>query len=79
MVVQKIEMTEVLPLKPPRKRTAGPIILQPTFCRGIEELTSELHRMNFEYRKVVVTELAYAATSINEFLDQAPEIKRGRK
>ncbi len=79
MVLEKIELTEVLPVASTGKRIRDPAFLQPTFCRGVAALGRELHHMNFQYRKALVMEVASPAAAIDELLREAPEIKRGRK
>ena len=79
MIVTKVEMTEVFPDPTRRSFRNKPVIHAPRFCRGIVALQEELHRMNFRYRKALILEIAEMAVQIRGHLDDAPEIKRGRK
>jgi len=79
MIVTKVEMTEVFPKPTRRSRDNKPVVLAPRFCRGITALREELHRMNFRYRKVLVLEVAEMAVMIQGQLEDAPEVRRGRK
>lgn len=78
IVVQKVEMTEVFPALAKRTAAKVPIFLEPVFCRGIEALQVELHRMGHGYRKAMVLEIAHAAALVTSFLENAPITKRGR-
>lgn len=75
MVFSKIEATEVFG----GKATKTPFIIAPVWCRGIEALTKELHRMNTGYRKAIVLELAHSAAAVTRLLDEAPVVRRGRR
>ncbi len=77
VVIGKVEITEIFQA-PGRRSGSGPLILQPVYCRGIDELRDKLHRMNAKDRKAVVVEIAEAAAGISRLLPQAPATKRGR-
>ena len=79
MIVTKVEVTEVFPASTRRSFRNKPLIHAPRFCRGIVALRNELHHMNFRYRKALVLELAEMAVQILGHLDDAPDVKRGRK
>lgn len=55
-----------------------PQIQTPLFFRGIEALVSELNANPIFYNKLTLIELSQPARRINELLQDAPEIKRGR-
>ena len=77
LLTTKVEMTEVFP-GPRGKPRRGPLIWRPVFCRGIEALRAELHRMNYDNRKTFVMELANLAVLVTSNLAEAPLIRRGR-
>ncbi len=77
-VIEKVEMTEIFSSLKDRTARKEPLIMEPKFCRGIEELREELHNMNDGYRKAMVLEMAYTAVGITELLEQAPVVRRGR-
>ncbi len=77
VVINKVEITEIFQA-PGRKSPSAPVIQQPVYCRGIEELRNELRRMSANYRKAVVVEIAEAAAGIADLLPKAPSMKRGR-
>jgi len=78
VVVQKIEMTEVLPPST-KDKVKGPLFLEPVFCSGVRELGERLHDAMPNHRRIVtVLELAATAQAVCAFLDQAPQIRRGR-
>ncbi len=78
VVINKIEMREIFEAPGGRRLPSGPFILQPVYCRGIEELRIELHRMGADKRKAMIMEIAYAAAGISGLLPRAPVMKRGR-
>lgn len=77
VVIGKVEITEIFQA-PGRKSPSAPLIRQPVYCRGINALRDEFHRMGASDRKAVVVEIAEAAAGINRLLPQAPATKRGR-
>ena len=78
-VINKLEIKEIFPGLKGRLQGSQPLFLQPVFCRGIKGLQEELHKMNYNYRKALILELAHTAALVTEFLDEAPLVKRGRK
>lgn len=77
-VIEKVELTEIYSGEED-SNGSRPIIMQPVFCHGIEALQKELARMNFDYRKALVMEIAEMATMVADHLSKAPVVKRGRK
>jgi hypothetical protein len=51
---------------------------EPKICHGLEDLGSELDRMDQVFRRALVLDLAHTAVGVSDFLAKAPEIKRGR-
>ena len=78
VVINKIEIKEIFQAPGGRRLASGPLILQPVYCRGIEELHNELDRMGADYRKAMIIEIAHVAAGIIEILPHAPVMKRGR-
>lgn|GEM_PF-871671 len=78
VIVQKIEMTEVLP-PATKDKVKGPLFLEPVFCSGIGKLGECLHEAMPNHRRIVtVLELAATAQAVSAFLEKAPQIRRGR-
>ena len=79
-VVQKVELTEVLPTPANARRRKGPVILEPFYCRGIDALREVMHEMGHQdlFRKAMVLELSRAAYAVSGLLPEAPSVKRGR-
>jgi len=78
VVLQKVELTEIIPARSPRRHT-GPIFLEPVFCAGVTALGKKLSdTMPNRRRAVTVLELAATAQAVQEFLAAAPVIRRGR-
>jgi hypothetical protein len=73
-LIQKVEIKEAFPSVP----RGLPLILRPTFCHGVQALTEEMKKMNYDYRKVLVLELAHTAVMVTDHLKKAPDIRRGR-
>jgi len=78
VVINKIEIKEIFEAPGGKRLASGPLILEPVYCRGIEALRNELHRMGGDYRKAMIIEIANAAAGISGILPQAPVTKRGR-
>ncbi len=72
MTLNKVELREIY-TNPP-----NPMILQPRFYYGIEQLTKELDRLNYSERKVLVMEIAEISVLLESDLRQAPLVRRGR-
>ena len=78
VIVQKIEMTEILPPST-KAKVKGPLFLEPVFCSGGRELGECLHEAMPNHRRIVtVLELAATAQAVSAFLEKAPRIRRGR-
>ena len=78
VVIKKFEITEAL-ASPKLVNQVDPLFLEPVFCRGSEDLGRTLSETMPDHRRVVtVVELAATAQAICAFLEQAPEIRRGR-
>lgn len=78
VVINKVEIREVFPVLEKKAAPAAPIFLRPVYCRGIDALHKELHRMGPDFRKAVVVEIANTAAAITRLLPDAPLTKRGR-
>ena len=78
VVLSKVELTEILPATN-NQTDKSPLILEPEFCDGVEALCESLsERMPDKRRIVVVLELTATAQAATSFLEQAPNIRRGR-
>jgi hypothetical protein len=78
MILQKVELTEVH-LGGSRRAKRQAIQFAPIFCKGIDALTAELHRMGENYRKAMILEIAEMAVILWKHLEKAPILKRGRQ
>ena len=72
MTLNKVELTEIYSDAP------TPLILEPTFCYGIDQLSKKLDHLNYSERKVLVMEIAEISVELENYLRQAPLIRRGR-
>lgn len=79
VAIQKVEFTEVFPALKSNSDKKEPVIFQPNIYHGIEDLTKDLNKMDYGFRKTMLLEIAYTAARITEFLKEAPITKRGRK
>lgn len=78
VVIKKFEITEVF-TAPKLAGRSDPLFLEPVFCHGIEDLARTLSMTMPDHRRVVtVVELAATAQAVCAFLEQAPDIRRGR-
>ena len=78
LLIKKFEITEAL-TAPKLADHTDPLFLQPVFCRGIEDLARTLSEAMPDHRRVVtIVELAATAQAVCAFLEQAPDIRRGR-
>ncbi len=77
VVINKIEIKEIFQA-PGGRLASGPLILQPVYCRGVDKLRDELHRMGADNRKAMIIEIANAAAGVSGILPNAPVMKRGR-
>ena len=78
LLIQKVEMKDLLNA-PKLQGHVDPLLLEPVFCHGPEELSDALADiMPMRRRVVTVVELAKTARVIPLALANAPEIRRGR-
>ena len=78
VILQKIELTEILPASM-RGAPTGPVILEPVFCKGVEALGTKLNETMPDHRRAVtILELAATAQAVQAWLAEAPVIRRGR-
>ena len=78
VVLQKVEFTEIIP-EHMRHRYTAPVILVPKFAAGIEGLGKTIHSLMPYHRRIAtVLEIASTAQAVAHFLQEAPEIRRGR-
>jgi hypothetical protein len=78
VILQKLELNEVNSAASLRRRR-GPVILNPVFCAGVNELAASLHDIMPDRRRTVtVLEMTATAQAVQDFLDNAPSIRRGR-
>lgn len=79
LVLNRIEMTEVLPVAKVRGKAKPAVFLAPIVCEGITGLAEQLNALMPLHRRTVVTlEIAAVAQAIVEFLAVAPLVPRGR-
>ena len=82
VLLRKVEFTEMYPAWKKTRGKKVPLMIEPMFCHGITALTQELHQMNCEdygYRKALVLELAHSVVMVQQYLQAAPALPRGRK
>jgi hypothetical protein len=78
VIIQKVEMKEIIP-KSRRSGLNKTIFLEPIYCDGVEKLGKALYDiMPHQRRAVTILELAGTAQAVSLFLDEAPNIRRGR-
>lgn len=78
IVLGQVEMTELYPLLAKRGFN-HPILLEPVFCDGLENLSQHLAKlMPLQRRVTALIEIAGIAHGVAAALDQAPLIRRGR-
>jgi len=78
VILQKVELTEILP-RSPRRQPKKPVILRPVFCEGVERLGRELDQlMPYHRRALTILELASTAQAVRKHLADAPVVRRGR-
>lgn len=78
MLLEKVELTKTIAHPKQKSRYQLPVLIQPKFFRGIEELNKEIDQMGVDFRKLILLELAEMAVMLNELLVKAPERLRGR-
>jgi hypothetical protein len=77
-ILQKVELTEILPATP-RRQKKGPMLFEPIFCEGATALGEELRKiMPYHRRALTVLELTATAQAVQKNLADAPIIRRGR-
>ena len=57
VIVQKIEMTEILPPST-KAKVKGPLFLEPVYCSGVRELGECLHEAMPNHRRIVTVLVA---------------------
>ncbi|MBT5240111.1 MAG: hypothetical protein HOL61_05970 [Rhodospirillaceae bacterium] len=78
LLIERVELSNVY-TQPKNPTPAHPEIPAPVVCYGITQLHDELHKMNYDYRKVLVMEIAEMAVLLLDALQNTPPIHRGRK
>jgi len=79
LVIERVEISEEFPAFAQGKTGREQAFYkEPKICRGLQEVTDELDRMDQVFRRALVLDLAYTASNVSRFLAGAPEIKRGR-
>ena len=79
LLIDRVEMSEAFPiLATINPNNRGVIFSEPVLSRGIDELSHKLGKMDHLFRRAIVLEIAHMAARLAEFLDQAPDVKRGR-
>lgn len=77
VVLDRIELPEMQPDSVRGKRK-GPLILEPKIYGGIGALFKGCDQLGFGERRALVFEIAGIATAVAQYLEMAPEIRRGR-
>jgi hypothetical protein len=79
LIIERVEFAEAFPDFPATAGTqAAAIYREPMFCHGIDDLRDSLSGMDHLYRRALVFEIAHMAARIAEFLERAPQMRRGR-
>jgi hypothetical protein len=79
LVIERVELSEEFPAFTQGKTAReGAFYREPKVCRGLQEVTDELDRMDSVFRRALVLDLAHTAWNVSRCLAAAPEIKRGR-
>jgi hypothetical protein len=80
LVINRVEFSETFPTFPEMtfKRSKAPILPDPFFCYGVDDLRDKLDGMDHIFRRAIVIEIAHMAAMIAELLEQAPALRRGR-
>jgi len=55
-----------------------PVIVSPKICRGLEALAGEIGEASWNRMKLTIVEIANLALFLRNFLENPPEIRRGR-
>lgn len=75
LLLRKVEMTECYA----QENRPEPLIIGPTFCRGLSALQKEMERLNYDYPAVLVVEIGEMIAVLNGNLAQTELLTRGRK
>jgi hypothetical protein len=80
LVINRVEFSETFPAFPDmtQKRSKAPILPDPFFCFGVDDLRDKLDGMDHIFRRAIVIEIAHMAAKVAELLEQAPALRRGR-
>ena len=74
MLLERVELKEAYP----RASRRRPLVMDPVIRHGLESLQTQLGKLNYDQRKVLVMELAERVTILRTYLDEAPTRRRGR-
>ena len=79
LILRRVEFVETLHVPkdhpiPPKT----PLFMEPVYVDGTTGLAAYLNDQMWQYRKAYIAEIAKPATLTTGFLEQAPEIRRGR-
>jgi hypothetical protein len=80
LVIHRVKFSETFPPFPYMdfKRSKAPILPDPFFCYGVDDLRDKLDTMDHIFRRAIVIEIAHMAAMIAELLELAPVRRRGR-
>jgi hypothetical protein len=79
LILNRIEMTELLPATKPQGKAGQAVFLEPEICAGIGELQKRLDALMPLHRRTVITlEITAVAQAVSVFLEEAPLVPRGR-
>lgn len=79
VILNRIEMTEVLPAVRPQSEAGQAVFLEPEVCEGIGRLQQRLDAlMPLNRRTVIMLEITATAQAVTTFLEAAPLVPRGR-
>jgi hypothetical protein len=75
---ERVEVKEAFPLIKGKLKAKQPLIQNPKHFRGLAALTKELDQMNMSYRKALILEISETIIRLQQLLNDAPAIARGR-
>lgn len=79
LLLNRIEITEVMSRSARKGNSAKAEFLQPEVAEGLSTLLDRLNAlMPLHRRSVIVIEITAIAQSVSTFLEEAPDIRRGR-
>ena len=78
-VLRRIKMKDLYPAAEKQLSKDQPLIVEPVYCQGADELSAELSGVNLRSRASLVVELAEMAQLSAAYLNEAPVNKRGRR